>query len=53
MKDIKFLKEYLSRYKNSLDEDVFDSMIEMKKILLKTKKTHKKVLIAFPWMPVR
>ena len=46
MKDIKFLKEYLSRYKNSLDEDVFDSMIEMKKILLKTKKTHKKVLIA-------
>ena len=46
MKEIKFLKEYLSRYKNSLDEDVFDSMIEMKKILLKTKKKHKKVLIA-------
>ena len=35
-------EEYLNRYKKSLDEDVFDSMIEMKKILLKTKKKHKK-----------
>ena len=47
MQDLEFIKEYLNRYQKSLIEnDVSDSMIAMKKLLLKTRDKGKKVLIA-------
>ena len=47
MQDIEFIQEYLNRYQKSLIEnDVSDSMIAMKKLLLKTRDKGKKVLIA-------
>ena len=46
MQDIEFIKEYFSRYQKSLIEnDVSDSMIAMKKLLLKTRDKGNKVLI--------
>ena len=47
MQDIEFIQEYFSRYQKSLIEnDVSDSMIAMKKLLLQTRDKGKKVLIA-------
>ena len=47
MKDIVFIQEYLNRYQKSLlENDVSDSMIKMKKLLLQTRYEGKKVLIA-------
>ena len=47
MQEIEFIQEYLNRYQKSLlENDVSDSMIAMKKLLLKTRDKGKKVLIA-------
>ena len=47
MKDIDFIEEYLNRYQKSLlENDVSNSMIAMKKLLLQTRNKGKKVLIA-------
>ena len=47
MKDIEFIQEYLNLYQKSLlENDVSDSMIKMKKLLLQTRDEGKKVLIA-------
>ena len=46
MKDIEFLQEYLNRYQMSLlENDVSDSMIAMKKLLLQTRDKRNKVII--------
>ena len=47
MQEIEFIQEYLNRYQKSLlENDVSDSMIQMKKLLLQTRDEGKKVLIA-------
>ena len=47
MQEIEFIQEYLNRYQKSLlENDVSDSMIKMKKLLLQTRDEGKKVLIA-------
>ena len=47
MDDLKFMKEYLKRYRSSLFKtDVSDQMIRMKEILLEVKKNGRKVIIA-------
>ena len=47
MNDQEFCKEYLNRYQKSLlENDVSNSMIAMKKLLLQTRDKGKKVLIA-------
>ena len=47
MKDLKFIGDYLNRYKKSLFEtDVSDQLIKMKKMLLEVKKYGRKVIIA-------
>ena len=47
MNDQEFCKEYLNRYQKSvLENDVSNSMIAMKKLLLQTRDNGKKVLIA-------
>ena len=46
MQEIEFIQEYLNRYQKSLlENDVSDSMIKMKKLLLQTRDEGKKVLI--------
>ena len=46
MNDIVFIQEYLSRYQKSLlENDVSDTMIAMKELLLKTRDSGNKVLI--------
>ena len=46
MQEIEFIQEYLNRYQKSLlENDVSDSMISMKKLLLQTRDIGKKVLI--------
>ena len=46
MKDIEFIQKYLNRYQKSLlENDVSDSMIAMKKLLLQTRDNRNKVLI--------
>ncbi len=47
MKDREFIQEYLNRYEKSLlENDVSDSMIKMKNLLLQTRDEGSKVLIA-------
>ena len=47
MKDLKFIGDYLNRYKKSLFEtDISDQLIKMKKMLLEVKKYGRKVIIA-------
>ena len=47
MKDLKFIEDYLNRYKKSLFEtDISDQLIKMKKMLLEVKKYGRKVIIA-------
>ena len=47
MDDLKFMKEYLKRYRSSLFKtDVSDQMIRMKEMLLEVKKNGRKVIIA-------
>ena len=47
MKDIEFIQKYLNRYQKSLlENDVSDSMITMKKLLLQTRDKGNKVLVA-------